>query len=212
MFIAYTLTKIQITFIVVASVAAGILLMFFLILPILKIFHQRNYKSYYYRKIYNYTLNHDLYLINNFVFKLDSKHNTSIDHILFGEKFIYIIMDKWYDGDLMGNSYDASLILIAKNGSKNYVDNPYVLFNKLLSRLSTATGINTELMIGITMINNDCRMKIDSSSKQFFMIQRKRFPKLIDTIEAREVGKINAKALQEAVLTVNNLNRRDKVK
>ena len=67
-------------------------------------------------------------------------------------------------------------------------------------------------MIGITMINNDCRMNIDSSSKQFFMIQRKRFAKLIDTIEARDVGKINAKSLQDAVLTVNNLNRRDKIK
>ena len=76
-------------------------------------------------------------------------------------------MDKYYEGDLMGNSYDESLILIAKNGSKNYVDNPYVQFNKLLSRLSTATGIGTDLMIGITMINNDCRMNIDSSSKQF---------------------------------------------
>ena len=44
------------------------------------------------------------------------------------------------------------------------------------------------------------------------MIQRNRFKKLFDTIELREVGKINAKSLQEAVLTVNNLNRKDKVK
>jgi len=132
--------------------------------------------------------------------------------MLFGEKFIYVIMDKYYEGDLTGNSYDPDLILIAKNGSKNYVDNPYVAFNKLLSRLSTVTGINTDLMIGITMVNDDCRMKIDSSSKQFFIIQRKRFKRLVDTIEQREVGMINAEALQKAVLTVNNLNKRDKLK
>ena len=202
----------HLTFIIVASVVGAILLTIFIVIPLVKIIHKRNYRSYYFKKIYSYTLNHDYYLINNFVFRLDSKHNTSIDHILFGDKFIYVIMDKYYEGDLMGNSYDQSLILMAKNGSKNYVDNPYVLFNKLLSRLSTATGISTDLMIGITMINNDCRMNIDSSSKQFFMIQRKRFAKLIDTIEARDVGKINAKSLQDAVLTVNNLNRRDKIK
>ena len=199
-------------FIIVASVVGAILLTIFIVIPLVKIIHKRNYRGYYFKKIYSYTLNHDYYLINNFVFRLDSKHNTSIDHILFGDKFIYVIMDKYYEGDLMGKSYDQSLILMAKNGSKNYVDNPYVLFYKLLSRLSTATGISTDLMIGITMINNDCRMKIDSSSKQFFMIQRKRFAKLIDTIEARDVGKINAKSLQDAVLTVNNLNRRDKMK
>ncbi len=108
--ITYALTNVQITFIIVASVLAAALLLIFVLMPILKIVHRRNYKSYYYRKIYNYTLNHDLYLINNFVFKLDSKHNTSIDHILFGEKFIYIIMDKYYEGDLIGNSYDKSLL------------------------------------------------------------------------------------------------------
>ena len=205
------LSTLQLTFIIVASVVGVILLSIFVIRPLLKIIHKRNYKGYYYRKIYNYTLNRDFYLINNFVFRLDSKHNTCIDHLLFGEKFVYVIMDKYFEGDLMGNSYDPDLILIAKNGSKNYVDNPFVTFNKLLSRLSTATGISTDLMIGIAVINNDCRMNIDSSSKQFFMIQRRRFGKLVDTIEARDVGKINAEMLQKAVLTVNNLNRRDKV-
>ena len=210
--LVYDLTKIQIIFIIVASVVGAILVLIFAIIPIMHIIHKRNYKGYYYRKIYNYTLNRDFYLINNFVFRLDSKHNTLIDHILFGDKFIYVIMDKYYEGDLTGNSYDPDLILIGKNGSKIYVDNPYVLFNKLLSRLSTVTGISTDLMIGITMINNSCRMNIDSSSKQFFMIQRNRFKKLVDTIEQREVGRINAKSLQEAVLTVNNLNRKDKLK
>ena len=208
----YDLTKLQITFIIVSSVAVAILLLIFAVLPLMKIIHKHHYKRYYYHKIYTYTLNRDFYLINNFVFRLDSKHNTLIDHILFGDKFIYVIMDKYYEGDLQGNSYDPDLILIGKNGSKNYVDNPYVAFNKLLSRLSTVTGISTDLMIGITMINNDCRMDIQSSSKQFFMIQRNRFKKLVDTIEQREVGNINAKSLQEAVLTVNNLNRKDKLK
>lgn len=207
-----SLNTLQITFIIVASVVAAILFFIFVVVPLMRIIHKKYYKNYYYKKIYNYTLNRDYYLINNFVFRLDSKHNTIIDHILFGEKFIYVIMDKYYEGDLTGNSYDQSLVMLAKNGSKNYVDNPYVTFNKLLSRLSTVTGISTDLMIGITMINNDCRMNINSSSKQFFMIQRKRFSKLVDTIEERDVGNINAEELQKAVLTVNNLNRKDKLK
>ena len=208
----YALTNIQIIFIVVASVIVASLLCIFIMIPVLRIIHKRHFKNYYYRRIYNYTLNHDFYLINNFVFQLDSKHNTIIDHILFGDKFIYVIMDAYYEGDLMGNAVDPSLILLGKNGVKNYVDNPYVLFNKLLSRLSTATGIPTELMIGICMINNDCRLQIQTSSKQFFMIQRNRFKKLVDTIESRDVGNMNAKRLEEAVKIVDNLNKRHKQK
>ena len=117
-------------------------------------------------------------------------------------------MDKIYDGDLMGSNSDPSLVLLFKKGGKSYVDNPYYAFNRLLSRLSTATGIDTDYMIGITIVNNECRMKINSQSKQFFMVQRKRLKKLIKLIESRNIGAINEKELQEAVLTVNRLNRK----
>lgn len=109
----------------------------------------------------------------------------------------------------MGKASDPDLVLIRRNGEKTYVENPFFTFSKLLSKFSTSTGISTSLMIGITLINNDTRMNIETSSKQFFMIQRNRLPKLIKKIESRDVGLINAEGLQEAVLTVNDLNRKD---
>jgi len=205
----FSLTPVQIIFIVVASVVVLLILSLVLAIYFIKVHSKKNFKNYYYKKIYSIALNNDYYLINNFAFRVDTKNILVIDHLLFGNKFIYVIMDKCYEGDLMGNASDPDLVLIQKNGEKTYVENPFFSFGKLLSKFSTSTGISTTLLIGITLINNDSRMNIETSSKQFFMIQRKRLPKLIKKIESRDVGLINAEGLQEAVLTVNDLNRKD---
>lgn len=202
----YALTTLQLIFIIIASVVAVLIIFLFIALPIMKIKHKKQFKKYYHKKIYKVALYNDYYLINNFVFKMDQKHDTYVDHILFGDKFIFVIMDKYYDGNLVGNFIDPDLVLISRNGSKSYVANPYVGFNRLLSRFSTETGIKTEYMIGVTVINNDCRVNIETPSKQFFMIQRNKIAKFVKTVESRDVGVMNQDQLQEAVLAVNNLN------
>ena len=203
----YALSTIQIIFIASASLVGAILLFLLIFIPITKLYRRKNYRNYYYRKVYKIALYRDYYLVNNFKFRGEQDTYISVDHILFGEKFIYVIMDKYYDGDLMGNATDPSLILIDRNGSKGYVDNPFFSFNKLMSRFSTETGISTDLMIGVTLINDNCRMNIATDSKQFFMVQRRRFSKLIKLIESRPVTNINAKQLQDAVLAVDKMNK-----
>ena len=206
----FALTTMQIWFIVIASVIGAIILLILILVPTMRFIHRRYYKKYYYRLIYRIALYNDYYLVNNFVFRLNQNDQTTIDHILFGEKFIYVIMDNYFAGDLLGNAEDQSLVLINKNGSKNYVNNPYYSFNSLLSRFAAATGISTDLMVGVTIVNNNCRMSITSNSKQFFMVQRKQFRKLVKLVESRDIGDINADRLQAAVLLVDEMNRKNK--
>lgn len=205
----YALTQIQWLFIIIASVVLAIIIFLLVFIPLVKLSHKRRYKNYYYKLIYKIALYNDYYLINNFSYRLDSNNITTIDHLIFGKKFIYVIMDKYFDGDLTGNASDPSLIMISKNGNRTYVDNPYAAFNKLLSTFSTATGVGTDLMVGVTIVNNNCRINISSSSKQFFLVQRKNFKKLVKIIEARDIEDINDEKLQKAVLTINNLNRKN---
>ena len=205
----YALTTTQIIFIAVAGAIVAIGLFFALYIPISHLYHKKAYKRYYYKLIYKIALYKDYYLVNNFVFRLDQKRNATVDHILFGDKFIYIIIGQYYEGDLMGSASDPDLVLISKNGQKTYVENPYHSYNILLSRFSTATGIPTNLMIGIQVVNNNCRMNIATSSKQFYMVKRKDLKKLIKLIESRPVDAIQAENLQKAVLIVNDLNRKN---
>lgn len=207
--LVFALTELQITFIIIASILGAVTIFLLFFIPINHLYHKYNFNHYCYKLVYKTALYRDFYLVNNFIINIDRDNSINIDHVLFGDKFIYVIVDHYYDGDLMGSGADQDLILFSKKGDKSYVENPYYTYGKLLSRFSTATGISTDLMIGVQIVNNSCRMKIETNSKQFYMVKRKRFKKLIKMVESRDVGNLRADALKEAVKIVNDMNEKN---
>ena len=171
---------------------------------------RKNYKLYYYKKIYKIVMDKDYYLINNFLFKIDDSHVGRIDHIIFADKYIFVINDFYYHGNITGKEDDKSIIVLDKNGKKYYDDNPLVLNRKLISKLSLITGINQSLIIGISLINSDCEFGIQISSKSFYIIQCNKLKALIKAIESRNVGNINKDQLASAVKSIDKLNRRNR--
>ncbi|NLB49123.1 MAG: NERD domain-containing protein [Erysipelotrichia bacterium] len=155
-------------------------------------------------------MEYDYYLINQFVFKVDDSKNVMVDHILFADKFIYVIISQYYEGNLIGKATDSSLVFISHRGKKCYTDNPLNQSKNLIKKLSSATGLNASLLIGIILINDDCKVAVTSESKQFYIIQRKRFRALTRAIEKRPLPPINEQQLEKAVQAIAKANRRKK--
>lgn len=200
------LTTLQIAFIIVVPIVVILGLFLLIRFPISHFYQRVNFNKYVYHKIYRTVLNNDYYLINNYVFSIDEVHKVRVDHIIFAEKYIYVCLDRYIEGNLMGSDTNASLILLSKNGDKNYVDNPYSIMGKTLRQLSSATGLPTDMMVGFIIVNDDCQTKIDSKSNQLFLLNRKQLPKLVKTIESREIEKINAEELDKAVKALYERN------
>lgn len=194
--------------IVVLVVAAGIFLAIYI--PMQKKKQKTDFKYFYYKNIYKVAMDNDYYLINNFLFKIDDSYVGRIDHILFANKYIYIINDSYFDGDIDGKENDKSIILISKAGKKTYNDNPLLANQKLLKRLSIITGIDASLMIGVCLINNDCQCGVRTSSKSVYIVQAKKFKALVKAIESRDIGDINKEQLASAVKAIDKLNRRNR--
>lgn len=204
------LTNIQLAFVIIVPIILFIFLVLCLYFPISGAYRRKFFQIHFYKKVYRVALDNDYYLINQFVFKIDSSKNATVDHILFGNKYIYAIISKYYQGDLIGKYADKSLIFISHKGKKCYTDNPYNEAKFLTSKLSSSTGIDASLMIGIVLINDDCKVAVQSESKQFYIIQRKRFAALIKAIESRPVEAINEAQLAKAVQSIAKLNKRKK--
>ena len=200
------LTNLQIVFIIVVPVVVILGLFLLIRFPVTRLYQRINFNSYVYHRIYRIVLNNDYYLINNYVFSIDDVHKVKIDHILFADKYIFVCVDRYIEGNLMGSDTNASLILLSRNGDKNYVDNPFLSLSKTLRQLSSATGLPTDMMVGLIIVNDDCQLKIDSKSNQLFMLNRKQLTKLIKTIESREIDKINSKELDAAVKALYERN------
>ena len=169
---------------------------------------KKNFKYFYYKRLYKIAMDRDYYLINDFLFKIDDSHVGRIDHILFADKYIYIMTDSFFNGDIIGKEDDKSVIVLGRDGKKYYDDNPLITNKKLINKLSLITGINPALIIGICIINDNCRYGIQTSSKSFYYIQSNKLKALIKAIESRQVGAINKEQLASAVKSIDKLNRR----
>lgn len=200
----------KIIYIVVAALVVSAGIFFAIYIPTMKKKQKSEFKYFYYKSIYKVAMDNDYYLINNFLFKIDDSYVGRIDHILFANKYIYIINDSYFDGDIDGKENDKSIILINRAGKKNYSDNPLLANQKLLKRLSIITGIDATLMIGVCLINNDCQCGVRTSSKSAYIVQAKKFKALVKAIESRDIGDINKEQLANAVKAIDKLNRRNR--
>ena len=204
------LTNIQLAFIIIVPVVLLVFLAVCLYFPISHAYNRKHFQIHYYKRVYKVALENDYFLINQFLFKIDSAKFANVDHILFGNKYIYVLSSKYYQGDLVGKYNDKSLIFISHRGKKCYTDNPFNQVKFLASKLSSSRGIDASLMIGIILVNDDCKVAVQSDSKQFYIIQRKRFASLIKAIESRPVEDINQAQLQKAVQSIAKQNKRKK--
>ena len=205
-----SLNTLQIIFIILAPIVLAGLVVVFVVLPINHRRHKNNFREYCYKAIYKIAFDEDYYLINNFLFRVDQSTVARIDHILFGNKYIYVIIDVYYDGDLVGKYENESFILINKKNDRYYTDNQYNVCKSLVKSLSRTTGIEEGMFIGVAVVNNDCKLGIETESKQYYIIQRDKLKKLVKAIESRDVGKINAAQLDAAVKAIDKLNRKKK--
>ena len=204
------LTTLQIIFLIAAPIVIIALVVFFIVIPVNKNREKKHFREYCYKAIYKIAFDEDYYLINDMVFRIDPSRVGKIDHILFGNKYIYIINDAYYEGDLTGKENDESLIFINDKGKKSYTENQYKISKAIVKSLSDSTKIGMDLLIGITVVNKNCKISIETTNKQFYIIQKNKLKRLIRAIESRNVGNINAAQLEALVKSIDKLNRKKK--
>lgn len=205
-----SLTTPQLIYIIAVAFIVALIIFLLLFIPLRRRSIKKKYVEHYYKEIYKIALNNDYYLINNFAFKVDDSSLLKINHILFGEKYVYLINDYHFDGDIAGKAFDKSLICFSKRGKKYYIDNPIVRSKYLLDRLTIMTGLDPTIMIGISLVNDDCSSDIISQSKQYYLVQRNKLASLVKAIESRNIGKLNEKSLEKLVHSINKMNRKKK--
>lgn len=200
----------QITYIVL-SIFGGLLVLFLLFFPVVKrIIFFRHFNYFYGKKIYRIALDYDFFLINDFILRPDDDKTIHIDHILFGDKYIYCIKDRFYRGAIEGNEMDKSWFFYPKMFEKRYIDNPLLKNKERVKRFSYATNIDPKLLVSIVVVNDDCLLfPFDVKEKDSFLVPLSKLNRLIKNIEKRDVSKIDAKQLQYVVNDLARMKKRN---
>ena len=198
------------------SLAVLLVLVILFILFFPKLYRKRlktNYVSHYGKRIYRYALHNDLYLINQLELKGNDDQLISIDHLLFGNKYIYVISDYYLPGTIEAKENDKSFLYTSyvKNAKTVYIDNLLLKGKMLAKKTSLTLGLNPTFFISIAIVDNDADFgDFKSTQKDNYIVHLSRFNKLIDEIESRDVAPLNDDQLKYAVKDVNRLNVRKK--
>jgi len=201
----FCLNAAQISWIAAVSIVVVATIVLTIVFISKNIHISKKFKYTYYKKIYKIVLNNDYYLLNNFEFRVDDNTKARIDHVIYADKYIYLINDYYYPGSLSGKEKDTSLVYTDKKGTPHYTQNPLITSRKIISYLSILTGIEPSIFVGISLTNSDSKHMIESTSKQCFVVQVKQIKKLIKAIESRPIGKISEKDMKRVVNATKDL-------
>lgn len=198
----------QIIFVVASAVVFVFIIGLLLYKPVRRHIYRKNFSNIYGKTLYQVALDYDFYIINDLALALDNENIMHIDHILFGDKYIYVIRDRYYDGSIEANEDDNSWIFTSrKDKRKIYVDNP--LKNNILrtNKLALISGFDRNLFISIVVINDGClATSFAGKSKVSFLVTKNKVKKLIKALESRNISKLKENQLKFAVKDIAKLN------
>jgi hypothetical protein len=111
-----------------------------------------------YRALYEYADENDHLLLNNVDLFLpgDYSEPTRFDHILFADKYIYIVTDFALKGGLYGNINDPNFFVKKLNGQAQQVHNPIPISENNIARFESLLDVNHEdkMLVSVIVYNN----------------------------------------------------------
>lgn len=166
----------------------------------------------YYRKVNQVVLDHDFYLINDFKGKTAGAETFHIDHVIIGNKYVYVVRDRFYDGTLLSNPDDQSWLYCSGSKSR-YIQNP-LIYNRLRAeRLRLLGPIDSHIILPVVLVNDDCfYTPFEQSPELGYFVSLRQFPKFIDRKESEPIAPIDpdmAKLLAEDVYSIKMNNRNE---
>lgn len=190
---------------------AALLILFFMIFPpLVRKIRFRHFRKYIGRKLYKIAQDHDYCLIQDFTMRLDSQHTAHFDHILFGNKYFYCIVDKAWKGSVIGHARDEKwLYYQPRTNMKQSIKNPIHVNQLRMEKFSLLTGIDPEMLIDIVVVNDDCLFSCHGlRSESTYMVYASALKKLIDSIEHRDIPPFDNEAIEKVVSSVYQLQNK----
>ncbi|MFZ9704119.1 MAG: hypothetical protein ACO3BB_02520 [Bacilli bacterium] len=208
------LTQLQLAIIAVLSTVILVTL-FFLILPwFKKQYAIRNLNKIFNEIIHRYVTEKDHYLIPLVKVKLPGNRDVIIDHLVFGDKYIYAIKDLYFEGGLLGKGSDKEWSYYEYKYHQpkyRYIPNPFLLNRQRIEKLAIVTGLDPNLFISVILVNNEAMInRIPVSEDNQFIVNIRQFARLIDAIESRDVPPFKSQILDKAVIDINEMNMKNK--
>ncbi len=204
----------RLTLFVILSVLCGIfLLVLFFYRPLKGLLVRHNVMRFYYHRVMREARFHDYYLVNDIHYRLGGSDYVHIDHVLGGDKYIYVITDVYYEGAISAKSDDVHWVNYPKKGKKIKIPNPLMASKNAVDRFSKASGINTSFLVGIVLVNDDCFVTpIENRRGEPVFTPLSRLGKVVAAYEKDNIDPFVGSELKNAMIVLHNEKEKERAK
>lgn len=151
----------------------------------------------------------DYYLIHDLLLESHDNQFLHIDHLLFGNKYIYLFYDFYCDKELYGKSSDNSLLMKGKK-THSYTENPALIAKQQMKELSVLINFDESLFVPIAIVNDTCNIINHDDSKS--LVYLRKVKQVVKYYEDKNVDPLNQEQMLFAVKDIARINLRDKKK
>ena len=164
-----------------------------IILFVLLVLKLKSKDSYYYgknpknkkldRKIKKFARDRDFLFLTDVFLPVDNNKAILIDNVILGNKYIYVVSQKHWDGYVKGFEYDTKWLLTMKVRT-NYVDNPLIGNRyKVQTLMRFLKEKNDENIVNIVALSNSSKFNPIQTQPLENVVKMKMLFKLIDDYE-----------------------------
>lgn len=161
------------------------------------------------QKLKKFAIDHDFPLLSDVVLQVGEDKAIKIDHIMIGNKYIYVIGAKCYYGYLSAKAIDEKWLLYQGNKLK-HINNP--LKNNAVRIKALAKLLNNSLddFVNIIYLSKPVvACKIESDNNKEFVIFEEDFNKFIEIYERQcQLNEFSIKSIENAAKKIFDYHQR----
>ncbi|MBP5091704.1 MAG: hypothetical protein J6328_04025 [Bacilli bacterium] len=195
---------------IVVTVLVGLFFLFlFLYSPIKRFLYRLKPVEMFYHRVKGAVEDHDFYLINRFIARVGEGENgdVHIDHLIFGDKFIYVVKDRYFEGAVSISAGDPSWVFYNKN-HKRYIRNLLDMNMIRADRIAAISGLPRDYFIPVLLVNDDCYIALHGElGRDAYIVPCSKLSSFLDKQEKRsDVESFSQEELSIAVRDLYELN------
>lgn len=156
-------------------------------------------------KLKKFAIDHDFPLLSNVMIQIRENKFIKLEHVLFGNKYIYVITSKCYYGYLCANSEDEKWLLYRKD-KLIHLDNPLKNNEKRIRILANLLDDNMENFVNVVFLSRPVVVsKIITRHPKEIVVLEQDFAKCIEKYErTSKLNDFTVKSIEDATQKIYN--------
>jgi len=144
----------------------------------------------------------DLHLLNH------DREKVNVNHVIFGNKYIYLISDLFLKGFVSGEVNDNSWVYFNNITKKtHYLDNLNKVSEKNIQDFAGILGISKDLIISICLISNECDVNVNGyKDSEKVIVHYSGLNKVINSFERKQIGSLKKEQIYEQYQKIKSRN------